>query len=252
MEKFLKICYVWTDVVIATHRMIHHTKGEMLSSVLSRWLLVCGFILASETISQANQTKANNNNNLELGSSWVSGTAPSTNDNAIWDATVATPANCANTLGTAVTWNSIVINNPSAPVTINGNTTLTLQNGINMNSATADLTVNCGTINLGANQTWTVPSGRNLITGSASSSGAVNSPNNGNFIVTKSGSGIWTTSGNGDNGSTGIIINGGTVNLNKSSSSGTHAVGGPGLTINNGATARITGTGGDQIGRAHV
>jgi len=227
--------------------MIHPTKGEMFSLVLSRLLLIGGLVLVSETIARANQTKANNNNNLELGSSWVSGTAPSTNDNAIWDATVVTSANCTNTLGMAVTWNSIVINNPSAPVTINGNTTLTLENGINMGSATADLTVNCGTINLGTSQTWTIPSGRNLITGSASSSGAVNSPNNGNFIVTKSGGGTWTTSGTGDNGSSGIIVNGGTVNLNKTSSGGTHAVGGPGLTINSGGTARITGTGGDQI-----
>ncbi|HEX7654025.1 MAG TPA: glycosyl hydrolase family 28-related protein, partial [Verrucomicrobiae bacterium] len=41
--------------------------------------------------------------------------------------------------------------------------------------------------------------------------------------------------------------NQGTFNLNKSSSSGTHVVGGPGLQINNGALARLTGTGGDQI-----
>src|SRR5208282_4080230 len=78
-------------------------------------------------------------------------------------------------------------------------------------------------------------------------SGAVNSPNNGNFFVTKAGGGVWTTSGTGDNGSTGIIVNGGTVNLNKASNGGTHSAGGPGLTVNNGGLARITGTGGDQI-----
>src|ERR1700677_2022703 len=201
--------------------MIHPTKGEMLSPIFIHLPLICGLILASETIAHADQTKANNNNNLELGSSWASKAAPGIRDNANWDVTVTTPAYCTNTLAAAVTWNGIAVNNPSAPVTINGSTTLTLENGINMNNATVDLTVNCGTINLGANQTWTVSSGRNLITGSTGGSGAVNSPNNGNFTVTKNGGGTWTTSGTGDNGSSGIIVNGGTVNLNKTSSGGT-------------------------------
>jgi autotransporter-associated beta strand protein len=196
---------------------------------------------------QADQFKANNNNNLELGGSWVGGSAPAGNENAIWDATVAVPANCTNLLGNAVTWGGIVISNPAAPVYLSGNTTLTLSNGINLGTATVNLTVDCGTLNLGGNQAWTVASGRMLTTGASGHSGAVNSPNNGNFIVTKTGGGVWTTSGTGDNGSTGIIVNGGVVNLNKSSNSGTHSVGGPGLTVNNGGLARITGTGGDQI-----
>jgi autotransporter-associated beta strand protein len=219
----------------------------MLSSVVGRLLSICGIAIGSAIAAHANQTKANNDDNLELGSSWVSGIAPGTNDYAIWDSTIATPADCTNTLGAAVTWNGIVINNPAAPVAIDGNTTLTLNSGINMSNATVDLTLNCGTINLGSNQTWSVPSGRNLVTGGPGSAGSVNSPNNGNLIVAKDGQGTWTTSGTGDNGSSGITINAGTVNLNKASNSGTHAVGGPGLIINSGGTARITGTGGDQI-----
>lgn len=210
-------------------------------------LLLGGLFGFTVLSAQADQTKANNNNNLELGASWVSGIAPNTNDNAIWDSTVATPANCTNTLGSNVTWNAIVINNPSAPVAINGDTSLTLNNGINMGNATVDLLLNCAAINLGSNQVWAVPSGRNLITGSLTEAGSVNSPNNGNLMVTKNGGGTWTTSGSGDNGSSGIIISAGTVNLNKTSSSGAHAVGGPGLTVNSGGIARITGTGGDQI-----
>lgn len=173
--------------------------------------------------------------------------APAGNDFAIWNATVSTPANCTNTLGAAVTWEGIIVSNPAASVYIAGNTTLTLSNGISLATATVDLTVDCSTLNMGANQVWTVASGRTLTTGAAGRSGAVNSPNNGNFVVTKAGGGVWTTSGTGDNGSTGIIVNGGTVNLNKVSSSGTHSVGGPGLMVNNGGLARITGTGGDQI-----
>ena len=210
-------------------------------------LLAAGWFTGGSLPADADQFKADNNTSLEQGASWLSGTAPSGNDFAIWNASVATPSNCTNTLGGVATWSGIVITNPAAPVYISGSTTLTLSNGINLASAVVNLTVDCGTLNLGRNQTWTVASGRVLTTGATGHSGAVNSPNNGNFIVTKNGAGTWTTSGNGDNGSSGITVNQGTVNLNKSSSGGTHAVGGPGLTINSGGTARITGTGGDQI-----
>ena len=197
---------------------------------------------------KADQTKANNNNHLELGASWVMGVAPGSADRAVWDATLTTPANCTNTLGVGTSWNGIVLKNPSAPVVLNGNTTLTNgAAGIDLGNATVNLTVDCGTIDLATNQIWNVPSGIILTTGSSGSPGAVNSPNNGNFVVTKVGGGVWTTSGTTDNGSTGIIINGGTVNLNKTSSGGTHAVGGPGLTITATGIARLTGAGGDQI-----
>ncbi|HEV2692577.1 MAG TPA: glycosyl hydrolase family 28-related protein [Verrucomicrobiae bacterium] len=206
------------------------------------WLSGLAFLAA-----HADQFKANNLTNLELGGSWVSGVAPTGNENAIWNATVSTPANCTNTFGSAAIWGGIVVSNPAVPVYIVGNTTLTLTNGIDLGNATVNLTVDCSALNLGKNQTWTVAAGRVLTTGAAGRSGSVNSPNNGNFTVTKAGGGIWTTSGNGDNGSTGIIVNGGGVNLNKASNGGTHAIGGPGLTVNNGGVAKITGTGGDQI-----
>jgi len=210
--------------------------------LLIGWLSGLVFLAA-----HADQVKTNNLSNLELGTSWTSGIAPTGAENAIWNATVATTANCTNNFGSAAIWGGIVISNPAAPVYIAGNTTLTLSNGINLANATVNLTVDCSTLNLGANQTWTVASGRVLTTGAAGRPGSVNSPNNGNFLVTKTGGGIWTTSGTGDNGSTGIIVNSGVVNLNKSSNSGTHGVGGPGLTVNNGGLAKITGTGGDQI-----
>jgi autotransporter-associated beta strand protein len=222
-------------------------KQPAAPSFPTQWLLISWVFALTVLSAQADQFKANNNNNLELGVSWSSGNAPVGTNNAVWDATVSVPAYCTNTLGTAVTWGGIVISNPAVPVYISGNTTLTLSNGVNLASASVNLTVDCGTLNLGGNQTWTVASGCVLTTGALGHSGSVNSPNNGNFIVTKNGAGTWTTSGNGDNGSTGIIVNQGTVNLNKSSSSGAHAVGGPGLTVNNGGLAKITGTGGDQI-----
>jgi autotransporter-associated beta strand protein len=213
----------------------------------SQWLLIGWVFVLTVLPAPADQFKANNNNNLELGGSWNSGLAPAGNDYAIWNASVATPANCTNTLGSAAAWSGIVISNPVAPVYIGGNTTLTLSNGINLANATVNLTVDCTALNLGANQVWAVAFGRGLTTGAAGRAGSVNSPNNGNFKVTKNGAGVWTTSGNGDNGSTGIIVNQGSVNLNKSSNGGTHAVGGPGLTVNSGGLVKITGTGGDQI-----
>jgi autotransporter-associated beta strand protein len=191
----------------------------------------------------ADQIKGNNNISLELGGSWVSGVAPGSGDNAIWNSTVTTAANCTNTLGSAVSWLGIVIANPSAPVVITGDTTLTNgANGVNLSSASVNLTINCGVITLGANQTWTVASNDTLTTGGANSLGRVQ-----NATITLAGGGTWITSGTDDNGNLGITVNAGTVNLNKTSNSGAHAVGGPGLTVNSGGTARITGTGGDQI-----
>ncbi len=227
--------------------MIRVTMTKRRMQIHSKLLLTTCLFNLSVLGLQADQFKADNNNNLESGTSWVGGVTPGGSDYAIWNATVATPANCNNTLGSTATWRGIIISNPAVAININGNTTLTLSNGINLASAMVDLTVDCGTLNLGANQTWSVSAGRVLTTGAAGHSGAVNSPNNGNFIVTKTGDGTWVTSGNGDNGSTGIIVNQGSVYLNKSSSGGTHAVGGPGLTVNNGGLAKITGNGGDQI-----
>jgi autotransporter-associated beta strand protein len=196
----------------------------------------------------ADQVKANNNVHLDLAGSWVSGVAPGSGDDAIWNSTVATAADCTNTLGNPASWLGIVISNPSAPVVITGDTYLTNgANGINMSGASVNFAYIGGALLLGANQDWNVASGLTLSTGSATNSGSVSSPNNGNYIITKTGEGVWTTSGNGDNGSIGLVINAGTVNFNKISSSGAHAVGGPGLTVNASGTARLTGTGGDQI-----
>ena len=209
--------------------------------------VACFSILLFTSPSRADQIKANNASNLETGGSWVSGIAPTGTDFAIWNNSVAAAANCTNTLGATATWFGIVISNPAAPVYINGSTTLTLTNGINLANASVNLTVDCGTIALGANQTWNVAAGRTLTIGASGHAGSINSPNNGNFTVAKSGGGTLISSGNADNGSTGITVSQGTLNLNKTSSGSTHVIGGPGLTINSGATARITGTGGDQI-----
>jgi len=211
---------------------------------LVSWLLLLILcVVTAVPLAHADQTKANNTNNLELGSSWVSGVAPAGTDNAIWNATVSVQTNCTNTLGAAVTWNSIVISDPVDDITLNGNNgTLTLNNGINMSGAAVNYNLNCGTTTLGAGQVWNVASNYTLTTGSATTRGRVQ-----NNTITKNGGGTWTAGGTDDNGSLGIIINAGMVNLNKTSTSGVHCVGGGGLVINPNGTARITGSGGDQI-----
>src|ERR1700722_12679805 len=131
-------------------------KSSALAFFLPQWLLLSCVFGPAVPAASADQFKANNNVTLESGGSWSGGFAPATNENGIWDSTVATSANCTNSLGNAVTWGGIVISNPAAPVYIGGNTTLTLNNGISLGNATADLTVDCGTLNLGGNQVWTV------------------------------------------------------------------------------------------------
>src|SRR5882724_476107 len=98
--------------------------------------------------SQADQFKADNNNNLELGSSWTGSVAPAGSDFAVWNLGVATPANCTNTLGGPATWAGVVVSNPAAPVYLGGNTTLTLSNGISLANAAVNLTVDCSALNL--------------------------------------------------------------------------------------------------------
>ena len=103
--------------------------------------------------------KANNANNLNLGTSWVGGNAPGTTDNAKWDNTV-TSANTT-VLGTNLAWGSIVIADPAGLVTINAGNTLTNNGGIDMSAATADLTLNCDYV-LGNGAVWNVAAGRTL------------------------------------------------------------------------------------------
>jgi fibronectin-binding autotransporter adhesin len=147
--------------------------------------------------------KANNTDNLNLGSSWVGNAAPTPDDIAVWNSTV-TSANTT-VLGGDLTWSGMKIENPSGPVTINTGNTLALGSApvdIDMSAATADLTLNCP-LNLTAANVWKVTAGRTLsLTGGIS----------GAFPVTKQGEGSATLSGlNTYTGNT--IITEGTLRL---------------------------------------
>src|SRR6266498_1745349 len=84
--------------------------------------------------------KANNTDNLNLGTSWVGGVVPGAADVALWDATV-TGAN-STLLGADLTWGTVRVTSPGGLVTIGGSNRLTLTgvNGIDLSTATQDLT----------------------------------------------------------------------------------------------------------------
>ncbi len=147
--------------------------------------------------------KANNSNNLDLGTSWLGGVAPTSADRAKWDSTV-TGANTTS-LGADLSFAGIVIANPTGPVTINPGNTLSLGAGlvdIDLSAATQDLTLNCA-LSMGAPNTWDVTSGRTLALGGVVS---------GSAGVTKQGTGTAIlSSANGYTGGTAITA--GTLKL---------------------------------------
>lgn len=108
--------------------------------------------------------KANNPDALNLASSWTNNAVPGAADIAQWDNTLGSAANTTNTLGADATWAGIKIVNPAAPVQIDAGNTLTLgSSGIDMSSATMDLTLfNDVTLPDYTAETWSVPSGRTL------------------------------------------------------------------------------------------
>jgi autotransporter-associated beta strand protein len=135
--------------------------------------------LMAGTAHATTRTKANNTTNLNLIGSWSAGVVPGSGDIALWDSTV-TGANTVS-LGADLNFGEIQITNPGGAVTINTGNTLTLSGvsgvGIDMSSATQNLTLNCA-ITLAAAQTWNVASGRTL---TLSGSAAIN--NGGNLLT---------------------------------------------------------------------
>ena len=138
----------------------------------------------------ADIVKADNADNLDLGTSWDGGIAPIAGDTAVWDNTV-TGANTT-VLAADLTWGSISIVDPGGPVTIGAGNTLTLTGDtfggltlLDLSAATADLTLNADLVmdDVGV---WDVAAGRTL-----SAAGAVS----GNFGLIKEGDGTAVISG---------------------------------------------------------
>lgn len=108
--------------------------------------------------------KANNSNDLNLGSSWIGGRVPSAIGTAQW-ASAVTSANTTR-LGVDATWGSLLITDPAGLVTISEGSTLTNNGRIDMASATADLTLNCSYV-MGNSNTFDVAAERTLRIGGA-------------------------------------------------------------------------------------
>lgn len=97
-------------------------------------------VVFSNAASAADITKADNFDNLNLGSSWVLGSAPGANDFALWDSTVTGASSTS--LGADLTWGGIKITNPAGAVAIGAGNTLTLgSGGIDMSGASKGLTI---------------------------------------------------------------------------------------------------------------
>lgn len=178
---------------------------------------VSGNILNLVISGTPSPVKANNTNNLNLGSSWMGGVAPDATSTARWNSTVTAPNTTL--LGADTTWAGITIENPGGGVTVSAGNTLTLganENDINMSGAMADLTLNCPLL-LGDANVWNVNSGRTLTLGGVVS---------GDFPVTKTGAGTAVlTAVNTFTGATALDANSGTLEIGGSGSlgSGTYA-----------------------------
>jgi autotransporter-associated beta strand protein len=113
-------------------------------------------VIAPTTIS-----KANNTDNLNLGSSWVGGAVPDANGIGLWNSTVTSANTVA--LGGNPTWNGLKVQNPGGSVAIAAGNTLTLGvSGIDLSGATQNLTISSGLTISAGNQAWNVAGGQSL------------------------------------------------------------------------------------------
>jgi autotransporter-associated beta strand protein len=139
-----------------------------------RFLAVPAFALAVLTLATgahaATRFKADSPDALTLASSWD--TPPGAADIASWGPAVIA-ANCPAVLGADLSWAGIQIVDPGDLVTIGGVNTLTLgMSGINLSTATQDLTIASGLTVFGK-QSWKAAAGRTLdVTGAFTRNGA--------------------------------------------------------------------------------
>lgn len=147
-------------------------QNQLILRVLATLLFA-----ALPVAAQTSYYKADNHINLDQAGSWTNNTTPTASDWAVWNAQVATAANCTNeNIGSSVSWGGIQILDPATAITItNTGKTLTLGSlGIDMNesNSTADLYLGVPlTVPSGAPQSWNLAPGRalNFVIGTGSS-----------------------------------------------------------------------------------
>ena len=149
-------------------------KNPFHPVILSRNLAVAtiaaSFGFAPPAAQAATRIKQNNTTALNLAGSWD--TVPGAGDIAQWDATVTTANNSL--LGTDLSWRGIKVVAPGGLVTLGAGNTLTLgASGIDLSTATQNLTLNSG-LTLQGQQSWKAAAGRTLnVAGPFTRSGAL-------------------------------------------------------------------------------
>jgi autotransporter-associated beta strand protein len=188
----------------------HRRAGQRHTvSTLAR-LTLAGLLLLTPALRAATIIKADNDDALNLNTSWVGGVPPTIGDIAKFDSTL-TLAHFPD-LGANTNWLGIVVANPGGSVTVTNlsGSTLTLgPSGIDMSSATVNLTLQCG-ITLSGGEKWNVAVSRTLdastVTVGRFKSGTVDFSTTGtiNILNPLSGGivGPWATCG-GDDWATG-------------------------------------------------
>jgi fibronectin-binding autotransporter adhesin len=190
-------------------------KNQERRMKLNRHHAVAAIITAAVLpvrLANADQTKLDNAVNLDLGASWVSGTAPSTTDMAIWSGTYNTSANLSDafTASTPVSWEGIRMGSISGTgaglISIGGTGTavtgsqLTLgTGGIDMSAANENLVINTKMTTINGNQTWNISSGHNLRLGTTGT-GAANAIMNGSGNILITGGGVVDLNQGGSSG----------------------------------------------------
>lgn len=142
------------------------SRLRSLRQTSSRLLACLALLSFGQLAPAADVQKADNSNNLNLGTSWTGGVVPTASDVAVWDSAV-TVNNTTNTLGASASWSGIKILSPAAGIVVitnaSGNTLTLGAAGINMAGASQNLTLsNNVTLPDYLVQTWSVPSGRTL------------------------------------------------------------------------------------------
>lgn len=116
------------------------------------------FAIACHAAQAATISKANNTTNLSLTGSWTGGIVPGATDIASWTSTV-TGAN-STVLGADLSWQGISVASPGGLVTIGAGNVLTLgSSGVDLSTATQNLTIDAGLSLPRGGQVWNVATG---------------------------------------------------------------------------------------------